>query len=223
MSEHRTLPLPDGLDGLRLDVALSRLFGLSRTTAADLVDTGLSLSDGNFHRPVRLSQIATDEVGLLIGRERGGIDWPVRATGSRLGEDGGIELLMVDDRGMHAHVRGAARAADALVRRQATQPGNLAGQGQSAGHAAIGGAIDAAQQSSAAIGNRNRRVDAEDLDGRELHGGGSGNLLGASERFHANAARSDSYQRNCGVMFHAKVLVVSRPPRIVSVCPVVTQ
>ena len=32
MSEVRTLPLPDGLDGLRLDVALSRLLGMSRTT-----------------------------------------------------------------------------------------------------------------------------------------------------------------------------------------------
>ncbi|MDQ1685643.1 MAG: rRNA synthase [Frankiaceae bacterium] len=46
MSEHRTLPLPDGLDGLRLDVALSRLFGLSRTTAADLVETGFVRVDG---------------------------------------------------------------------------------------------------------------------------------------------------------------------------------
>jgi len=46
MSEHRTLPLPDGLDGLRLDVALSRMFGLSRTTAADLVETGSVRVDG---------------------------------------------------------------------------------------------------------------------------------------------------------------------------------
>ncbi len=46
MSELRTLPLPDGLDGLRLDVALSRLFGLSRTTAADLVETGSVRVDG---------------------------------------------------------------------------------------------------------------------------------------------------------------------------------
>jgi 23S rRNA pseudouridine1911/1915/1917 synthase len=46
MTEHRTLPLPDGLDGLRLDVALARLFGLSRTTAADLVETGSVLVDG---------------------------------------------------------------------------------------------------------------------------------------------------------------------------------
>jgi 23S rRNA pseudouridine1911/1915/1917 synthase len=36
----RSLPLPDGLDGLRLDQAVARLFGLSRTVAASLVDSG---------------------------------------------------------------------------------------------------------------------------------------------------------------------------------------
>ena len=46
MNEVRTLPLPDGLDGLRLDVALSRLFGLSRTSAADLVAAGSVTVDG---------------------------------------------------------------------------------------------------------------------------------------------------------------------------------
>ena len=40
MTERRTLPVPDGLDGLRLDAALARLFGLSRTTAASLADAG---------------------------------------------------------------------------------------------------------------------------------------------------------------------------------------
>ena len=35
VAERRTVPVPDGLDGLRLDAALARLFGFSRTTAAD--------------------------------------------------------------------------------------------------------------------------------------------------------------------------------------------
>ena len=35
--DHRTLSIPDGLDGERVDAALARLFGLSRTRAADLV------------------------------------------------------------------------------------------------------------------------------------------------------------------------------------------
>jgi 23S rRNA pseudouridine1911/1915/1917 synthase len=42
----RQLPVPDGLDGLRLDVALARMFGLSRTAAADLVDNGRVSLDG---------------------------------------------------------------------------------------------------------------------------------------------------------------------------------
>jgi 23S rRNA pseudouridine1911/1915/1917 synthase len=44
--EHRSLPVPDGLDGMRLDQAVSRLFGLSRTTAAALVESGDVLLDG---------------------------------------------------------------------------------------------------------------------------------------------------------------------------------
>lgn len=40
------LPVPDGLDGLRLDVAVSRLFGFSRITAAELIDTGGVTVDG---------------------------------------------------------------------------------------------------------------------------------------------------------------------------------
>ena len=38
--------MPDGLEGERLDAALSRLFGLSRTKAAELVSTGDVLVDG---------------------------------------------------------------------------------------------------------------------------------------------------------------------------------
>ncbi len=46
MSEQRSLPVPDGLDGDRLDSALARLLGLSRTRAADLVDAGGVRVDG---------------------------------------------------------------------------------------------------------------------------------------------------------------------------------
>ncbi|MDT4925307.1 MAG: rRNA synthase [Pseudonocardiales bacterium] len=46
MSDTRLLPVPDGLDGLRLDVAIARLFGFSRTAAADLIDTGQVTVDG---------------------------------------------------------------------------------------------------------------------------------------------------------------------------------
>ena len=46
-AETRSLPVPDGLDGLRLDVAVARLFGLSRTAAADLLDAGSVTVDGH--------------------------------------------------------------------------------------------------------------------------------------------------------------------------------
>ncbi len=42
----RSLPVPDGLVGERLDVAVSRLLGFSRTRAAELVDEGRVLVDG---------------------------------------------------------------------------------------------------------------------------------------------------------------------------------
>ncbi|SDS75111.1 RluA family pseudouridine synthase [Jiangella sp. DSM 45060] len=47
MSEHRSLPVPDGLEGERLDAALARLFGFSRSKAAALVEDGHVVVDGS--------------------------------------------------------------------------------------------------------------------------------------------------------------------------------
>ncbi len=44
--EHRSLPVPEGLAGMRVDQAIARLFGLSRTLAATLVADGSVLLDG---------------------------------------------------------------------------------------------------------------------------------------------------------------------------------
>lgn len=46
MSERLVL-VPDGLDGERLDAALSRMFGLSRSVAAELISSGNVLVDGS--------------------------------------------------------------------------------------------------------------------------------------------------------------------------------
>ncbi|MDD6792647.1 MAG: RluA family pseudouridine synthase, partial [Thermobifida fusca] len=46
MSDHRSMPVPDGLEGDRLDTAIARLFGLSRTRAAELIAEGNVLVDG---------------------------------------------------------------------------------------------------------------------------------------------------------------------------------
>lgn len=44
--ETRNLPVPEGLAGMRVDAALSRLLGISRTVAADLAADGDVLVDG---------------------------------------------------------------------------------------------------------------------------------------------------------------------------------
>ena len=46
MSDLRQLPVPDGLDGMRVDAGLSRLLGLSRTAVAALAEDGRVAVDG---------------------------------------------------------------------------------------------------------------------------------------------------------------------------------
>jgi 23S rRNA pseudouridine1911/1915/1917 synthase len=46
VTQRRTVPVPEGLDGLRLDAAISRMFGLSRTVAAEIVSAGGATLDG---------------------------------------------------------------------------------------------------------------------------------------------------------------------------------
>ncbi len=46
-SEQRTLSVPDGLAGERVDAAIARMFGVSRTRAADLIAGGLVRLDGH--------------------------------------------------------------------------------------------------------------------------------------------------------------------------------
>ena len=60
MTDRRSLPVPEGLDGLRLDAAISRLFGLSRTAAADLVGTGAATLDG--HAVVKSERVTAGAV-----------------------------------------------------------------------------------------------------------------------------------------------------------------
>ncbi len=65
MTQRRALPVPEGLDGLRLDAALSRLFGLSRTTAAEIIEQGGAQVDGRVRgKSDRVLAGATLEVDL---------------------------------------------------------------------------------------------------------------------------------------------------------------
>ena len=46
MGDVRELPVPDGLDGMRVDAGLARLLGLSRTVVATLAEDGHVALDG---------------------------------------------------------------------------------------------------------------------------------------------------------------------------------
>lgn len=61
----RALPVPEGLAGLRVDAALTRLFGISRTRAAELADAGEVSVDGRIRgKGDRLTEAAWLEVRL---------------------------------------------------------------------------------------------------------------------------------------------------------------
>lgn len=47
MSDIRMLPVPEGLDGMRVDAGLARLLGLSRTVVAGLTEVGAVVVDGS--------------------------------------------------------------------------------------------------------------------------------------------------------------------------------
>ena len=65
----RSLPVPDGLEGERLDAALARMFGFSRTKAAELAAEGvLSAADVMHLRDGRRVKVA----GVVLVRQRPG-------------------------------------------------------------------------------------------------------------------------------------------------------
>ena len=47
MSRYRSLVVPEGLDSMRVDAAVAKAFGLSRTVAAELIEAGEVLIDGS--------------------------------------------------------------------------------------------------------------------------------------------------------------------------------
>jgi 23S rRNA pseudouridine1911/1915/1917 synthase len=102
VSTSRRLPLPEGLDGLRLDVALARLFGLSRTSAVQLVDTGAVLVDGR--TPVKSERVASGswlEVALPAPDQPTPAAEPVPGLRVRYDDD---DLVVVDKpAGVAAH------------------------------------------------------------------------------------------------------------------------
>ncbi len=95
MTEHRTLAVPDGLDGDRLDTALARLLGLSRTRAAELVDEGkVTLDGGSPARSERVRAGAWLEVLLPAAPAEVRVV-PTRVEGLRIVHDDD-DLVVVD-------------------------------------------------------------------------------------------------------------------------------
>ena len=69
MGDARTVLVPDGLEGERVDAAIARLFGLSRTRAADLATTGgVSVNASSVGKSHRVS--AGDMLEVLLPASR---------------------------------------------------------------------------------------------------------------------------------------------------------
>ena len=68
--EQRSLPVPEGLEGERLDAAMARLFGLSRTRAAELVGAGAGPAGRSAHRQVGPGQRGRLARGDVCPRRR---------------------------------------------------------------------------------------------------------------------------------------------------------
>jgi 23S rRNA pseudouridine1911/1915/1917 synthase len=103
VTDRRALPVPEGLDGLRLDAALSRLFGLSRTTAATLIEGGGATLNG---RPTSKSDRVVAGALLeveLPGAEPSTLPPPVVVEGLRVVHEDDAILVVDKPVGVAAH------------------------------------------------------------------------------------------------------------------------
>jgi 23S rRNA pseudouridine1911/1915/1917 synthase len=85
----RFLPVPDGLDGMRVDAALARLLGISRTLAAELCASGDVLLDG----------VVVGKSDRLVAGGLLDITMPQIRTGPQLSEQpvDGMSAIYADD------------------------------------------------------------------------------------------------------------------------------
>lgn len=94
---NRTLQVPEGLDGERIDAALSRFLGLSRTKVAELADAGLIRVDGvavpKSHRVMSGAWVEIDEAATAVSVTPLAADAPV-VTIDVIHED--EEIIVID-------------------------------------------------------------------------------------------------------------------------------
>jgi 23S rRNA pseudouridine1911/1915/1917 synthase len=99
----RSLPVPEGLEGMRVDAALARLFGFSRTVAATLVDEGAVRLDGR--EPSRSDRVAADtwlEVTMPAVRDAV-LPPPVSVSGMTIVHDDADIVVVDKPAGVAAH------------------------------------------------------------------------------------------------------------------------
>lgn len=88
-SEFRALPIPEGLDGLRADAAVSKLFGISRAVSAEIIADGGVLIDAT---PVSKSDRV--RAGALMEATLPG---PKQAPAPKTERVEGLNILYCDD------------------------------------------------------------------------------------------------------------------------------
>ncbi|MGB3372608.1 MAG: RNA pseudouridine synthase, partial [Rhodococcus sp. (in: high G+C Gram-positive bacteria)] len=89
MRESRSMPVPDGLDGMRVDAGVSRLLGLSRTVVATLAEEGsVAVNGAAVGKSDRLSAGSWIEVVLPE---------PARELTVEAVPVDGMEILYADD------------------------------------------------------------------------------------------------------------------------------
>ena len=103
MTQRRSLPVPEGLDGLRLDAAISRLFGLSRTAAADLVGQGAASLDGQVSIKSERVTAGAELVVELPEPDRGDLPVPTVVDGLRVVHEDDDILVVDKPVGVAAH------------------------------------------------------------------------------------------------------------------------
>ena len=97
MSADRSLELPEGLDGERLDAAMARLFGLSRSRAAALIESGAVHVDGAV--AMKSQRVSAGQwLDLQWPQEPDDIDDEPAITGEPpVGEGPRVRILHADD------------------------------------------------------------------------------------------------------------------------------
>ena len=103
--DRRTVSVPDGLAGERVDAAMARMFGFSRSRAAELVSSGLVQLDGElfvqelFHGPtLAFKDMAMQLLGRLFDHVLERDDARVTIVGATSGDTGSAAIEACRDR-----------------------------------------------------------------------------------------------------------------------------